>query len=77
MSIILFIGTPLFSFENVNNTSSTQREINTLDDFTEIEKTLLEGVKLGDSSKTFVLGSLYMENFAFRTNIFNILRHYK
>lgn len=66
MSIILFVGAPLFSLENPNNASSTQREINTLDDFVEIEKTLLEAVKLGDTSKTFVLGSLYMENFAFK-----------
>lgn len=42
-----------------------QKQITTLEDFKEVERVLLEAIKLGDASKYMVLGSLYLEDYSF------------
>lgn len=71
MSICFLLVMPIFASPvntGVTNEQIEQREIKTIQDFEDIEKTLKEAIKLGDNSKLFVLGSLYMESFDFKKN---------
>lgn len=49
-----------------------EKQINTQADFDEVEKALLEAIKLGDTSKYFIIGSLYLEDYSFRKK--NVLK---
>lgn len=69
MNICILIAMPVFASPintGVTNEQIEQRDIKTIQDFEDIEKTLEEAIKLGDNSKLFVLGSLYMEDFDFK-----------
>lgn len=74
---LLLLGTPSYSSISIPNTSdadkiisekqSEQKTINSIEDFNELEKTMLDAIKLGDSSKYMALGSLYLEDYSFKT----------